>query len=79
LERIIGGDIQLFVVADRDGLAKFGWDFIEWLCEKFNGKIVVLYQQKYSPETELAQDMLSIVHCFSSRLYGRPKHEKKLR
>lgn len=79
LERIISGDIQLLVVAHKDRLARFGFDLIEWLCEKFNCKIVVLYQQKYSPETELVQDMLSVVHCFSSRLYGLRKYEKKLR
>jgi putative resolvase len=79
LERIIGGDIQLLVVAHKDRIARFGLYFIEGLCEKFDCKIVVLYQQKYSPEIELAQDILSIVHCFSSRLYGGPKSEKKLR
>ncbi|MGL4375550.1 MAG: IS607 family transposase [Microcoleaceae cyanobacterium] len=79
LERIINGDIQLLVVAHKDRLARFGFDLIEWLCERFDCKIMVLYQQKYSPETELVQDMLSIVHCFSSRLYGLRKYEKKLR
>ncbi|MFB8792747.1 MAG: IS607 family transposase [Microcoleus sp.] len=79
LERIISGDIQLLVVAHKDRLARFGFDLIEWLCERFDCKIVVLYQQKYSPETELVQDMLSVVHCFSSRLYGLRKYEKKLR
>ncbi len=79
LERIISGDIQLLVVAHKDRLARFGFDLIEWLCERFNCKIVVLYQQKYSPETELVQDMLSVVHSFSSRLYGLRKYEKQLR
>ncbi|XZN94507.1 MAG: IS607 family transposase [Microcoleus sp.] len=79
LERIISGDIQCLVVAHKDRLARFGFELIEWLCEKFDCKVVVLYQQKYSPETELVQDMLSVVHCFSSRLYGLRKYEKKLR
>ena len=79
LERIISGDIQCLVVAHKDRLARFGFDLIEWLCEKFNCKLVVLYQQKYSPQAELVQDMLSVVHCFSSRLYGLRKYEKQLR
>jgi predicted site-specific integrase-resolvase len=79
LERIINGDIQLLVVAHKDRLARFGFDLIEWLCERFDCKIVVLYQQKYSPETELVQDILSVVHYFSSRLYGLRKYEKQLR
>jgi putative resolvase len=79
LERVISGDIQCLVVAHKDRLARFGFELIEWLCEKFDCKIVVLYQQKYSPETELVQDMLSVVHGFSSRLYGLRKYEKQLR
>jgi excisionase family DNA binding protein len=79
LERIISGDIQCLVVAHKDRLARFGFELIEWLCEKFECKLVVLYQQKYSPQAELVQDMLSVVHCFSSRLYGLRKYEKQLR
>jgi predicted site-specific integrase-resolvase len=79
LERIIGGDIALLVVAHKDRLARFGFDLIEWLCSRFDCKIVVLYQHKYSPETELVQDMLSVIYCFSSRLYGLRKYIKKLR
>lgn len=79
LERIIDGNIQCLVVAHKDRLARFGFDLIEWFCEKFGCKIVVLYPQKYSPETELVQDMLSVVHGFSSRLYGLRKYEKQLR
>ena len=79
LERIISGDIQCLVVAHKDRLTRFGFDLIEWLCEKFDCKLVVLYQQKHSPQAELVQDMLSVVHCFSSRVYGLRKYEKKLR
>src|SRR4028118_352170 len=79
LERIISGDIQCLVVAHKDRLARFGFDLIEWLCEKFDCKLVVLYQQKYSPQAELVQDMLSVVHGFSSRVYGLRKYEKQLR
>lgn len=79
LERVIRGDIQMLVVAHKDRLARFGFELIEWLCEQFGCTVVVLYQQKHSPQTELMQDMLSVVHCFSSRLYGLRKYEKKLR
>lgn len=79
LERIITRDIDCLVVAHRDRLCRFGFELIEWLAEKFDCQIVVLYKQKWSPQEELVQDMLSIVHCFSSRLYGLRKYEKKLR
>lgn len=79
LERIIDGDIQRIVVAHPDRLVRFGFSLIKWLCEKFECELVVLNDRKLSPEAELIQDMLSIVHCFSSRLYGLRKYKSKLK
>ena len=36
-------------------------------------------QESLSPEQEMVQDMLSIVHCFSARLYGLRNYRKSLR
>src|SRR4028118_991367 len=79
LGRVLKGDVKVIVVAHKDRLARFGFDLIEWLCEIHDCKLVVLYQQKYSPQAELVQDMLSVVHGFSSRVYGLRKYEKQLR
>lgn len=82
LERIMSGNIQRLVVAHPDRLVRFGFELIKWLCEKHQCQLVVLNEPKISPEAELVQDMLSIIHCFSSRLYGLRKYalkaEKKL-
>jgi len=39
---------------------------------------VVLHERQLSPEQELVADMLSIIHCFSSRLYGLRKYKKQV-
>jgi putative resolvase len=75
LERIIDGDIQRVVVAHPDRLVRFGFELVKWLCTKFECELVVLNDRKLSPEQELIQDMLSIIHCFSSRLYGLRKYK----
>jgi len=31
-----------------------------------------------SPEEEMTKDLHSIIHCFSSRLYGLRKYKKKI-
>lgn len=31
-------------------------------------EVLVLNQERLSPEQEMVQDMITIVHCFSSRL-----------
>jgi predicted site-specific integrase-resolvase len=76
LSAAISNVLSLPTKTDLPDLAS---SLIEWLCEKFDCKLVVLYQQKYSPQAELVQDMLSVVHCFSSRVYGLRKYEKQLR
>ena len=40
--------------------------------------MLVLNQERLSPEQEMVQDLMTIVHCFSSRLYGLRNYRKKL-
>ncbi|NEQ11929.1 MAG: IS607 family transposase, partial [Moorea sp. SIO4E2] len=35
-------------------------------------------ERKLSPEQELVEDILSILHCFSARLYGLRKYQKQV-
>jgi excisionase family DNA binding protein len=79
LDRILAGDVQRLVVAHPDRLVRFGFELIKWLCEKTGCELVVLHERKLSPEQELVADMLSIIHCFSSRLYGLRKYQKQVR
>jgi excisionase family DNA binding protein len=78
LDRVLAGDVKRIVVAHPDRLVRFGFELVKWLCEKTDCQLVVLNERKLSPEQELIQDMLSIVHCFSSRLYGLRKYKKPL-
>lgn len=59
-------------IAHRDRLARFGFELIEHVIQASGGTIRVLSQEEHSsPETELAEDLLSIVHVFSCRHIGR--------
>ena len=79
LGRVLRGDIAVIVVAHKDGLARFGFDIIEWLCEQFDCQIVVLNQVSLSPHAELVQDILAILHSFSSRLYTIRRLENQIK
>ena len=70
LERLHRGDKLEVVVAHRDRLARFGFELIEWLVEQNGGSIVVLNQPDASPESELTEDLLAILHTFSCRMHG---------
>ena len=70
LERLHRGDKLEVVVAHRDRLARFGFDLIEWLVQQNGGSVVVLNQSDASPESELTEDLLAILHTFSCRMHG---------
>lgn len=36
-------------------------------------------QESLSPTEEVTQDLLAIIHCFSSRLYGLRKYKEKVK
>ena len=78
LERIYSSDISSFVVAYPDRAVRFGFPLLEWLCQQGGVKLVVLNERKLSPEQELVEDILSILHCFSARLYGLRKYQKQV-
>ena len=45
---------------------------------KFNTTIVVVKNEALSPQEELVQDIVSILHAFSCRLYGLRKYKKQI-
>jgi predicted site-specific integrase-resolvase len=74
LERVRAGDVGTIVVAHRDRLCRFGFDLVAWYCRQHGCEILVLDDQSLSPQQELVADILAILHCFSSRLYGLRKY-----
>ena len=79
LDAVIHGRTERLIVAHRDRLCRFGFEMIEHLCRTHDCDLVVMNQESLSPEQEMVQDMLSIVHCFSARLYGLRNYRKSLR
>ncbi|NES73990.1 MAG: IS607 family transposase [Okeania sp. SIO2D1] len=78
LERVMQGNVERIIIAHKDRLARFGFDFYQWLCEQFDCQILVLNEKNLSPEAEMVEDILAILHCFSSRLYGLRKYKTEI-
>ena len=79
LERILRGDKLRIVVAHRDRLARFGDEVIQFLVEQNGGEVVVLNETVYSPEEELATDLLAILHVFSYRMPGLRRYRDQIK
>jgi len=79
VDRIIQGEIACLVIAHKDRLARFSYDLVAHLCKTHSCKLLVLNTEFLSPEQEMVQDLLTIVRCFSSRLYGLRNYRKALK
>ena len=79
LERIMSGDVRCLVVAHKDRLARFGFEAFKFICESNDCQLVVCNNSNLSPEREMVEDILAIVHVFSCRLYGLRKYKKQIK
>jgi predicted site-specific integrase-resolvase len=70
-------DISEIVVAHRDRLCRFAFELLEWIFYKNGVQLIVLNQDKdQSPDKELADDVLSIIHVYSCRKNGQRRYTK---
>ena len=68
--------IKTIIVTHKDRFIRFGYDWFEKVCMKFNTTIV--NNEELSPQEDLVQDIVSILHVFSCRLYGLRKYKKQI-
>ena len=68
--------IKTIIVTHKDRFIRFGYDWFEKFYMKFNTTIV--NNEELSPQEELVQDIVSILHVFSCRLYGLRKYKKQI-
>ena len=79
LEEVMENKIKTIVISNKDRFIRFGYDWFEKFCEKFNTKIIIVNNETLSPNEELVQDIISILHVFSCRLYGLRKYKNQIK
>ena len=78
LDEVMENKIKTIVISNKDRFIRFGYDWFEKFCEKFNTKIIIVNNETLSPNEELVQDIISILHVFSCRLYGLRKYKNQI-
>ena len=73
------GKVANLVIAHKDRLCRFGFDYFENLCKENDCKLHILNSEQLSPQEEMVNDLMSIIHCFSCRLYGLRNYKKDLK
>ncbi len=71
-------EVATLVIAHKDRLTRFGYAWFSRLCTNHGCELLVLNNEQLSPEREMVEDLMTIVHCFSARLYGLRHYKKTL-
>lgn len=79
LEEVMENKIKTIIISSEDRFIRFGYDWFERFCKKFNTEIIIVNNESLSPNEELVQDVISILHVFSCRLYGLRKYKNQIK
>ena len=64
-------EVDKIIIEYPDRLARFGFNYLKEFAKSFNVEIETVENNKsLDPNEEMVQDLVSIVTCFSARLYG---------
>jgi putative resolvase len=58
---------------------RFGFDLFSHIATENGCEIVVVNQESLSPQQEMVEDLMAIVHTFSCRLYGMRKYKREIK
>lgn len=78
MEKVANQEVKTIVVAHKDRLCRFGFEFVEWFGNLNDCTIIVLNNEKLSPHEELMKDFMDIRHCMSSQLDFLRAYTKKI-
>lgn len=79
LEDCMLGLIKTIIVAHKDRFIRFGYDWFERFLKTNGVEIIIVNNETLSPQEEIIQDLISIIHVFSCRIYGLRKYKKKIK
>jgi len=79
MDAIQNGEVSKLLIAHKDRLVRFGFDYFEHLAITNGCEIVVVNQKSLSPQQEVVEDLMAIIHTFSCRLYGLRKYKKDIK
>ncbi len=79
IDSCMTNEINTIIITHKDRFIRFGYEWFERFLAKFNVNIIVVNNESLSPQEEIVQDIISILHVFSCRIYGLKKYKKKIR
>jgi len=68
IHEIIAGEIDMLIVAHKDRVGRFGFDFVECIAREYGCEIVALDNHRLSPHNEVVSDLKLAIRVFSHRI-----------
>lgn len=79
LTEVINGNIDTVYISFKDRLTRFGYGYLENLFDYFGTKIVCINSSKEEDfQQELSEDLISIIHHFSMKMYSNRRKILKI-
>lgn len=78
LKLVKNNKIDKIYVTYKDRFVRFGYEWFEEFCASYGTEIIVLNQKQTSPEEELTEDLLSILHVFGERNHVLRKYKTEI-
>jgi predicted site-specific integrase-resolvase len=78
------GVVKTILVAHKDRFIRFGYEWFEKFLKSNGVEIIEVNNEKLSPEDELVNDLISIIHVFSCKMsanlrYRLRKYKKAIK
>ena len=78
LDGIINNKVERVVITYKDRLSRMGFDLFFHLFKKYNCEIVVMSEVGSAKldSQEIFEEIVSLLHCYSMKLYSKRKMQK---
>ena len=72
LDSVMNNEVDRIFIHYKDRLTRFGFNYLMKICSKHNTEIVIVSNDTNNKtlQEELAEDIISVIHSFSGKLYG---------
>ena len=76
MNEIVQNKISKVVISHKDRLTRFGFGYLETIFKMYNTEIEIInLEDDKSFQEELTEDLISIIHHFSMKFYGKRKNQ----
>lgn len=77
LDDIFEYKIKNVYISNKDRLTRLSFKTLETICKRFNTRIIVIYEDhNKSNDNEIFEELISLMHIFSTTLYSNRRKIK---